>query len=183
MVGTFARWKGHGVLLHALARLPRATAFRAFVIGAPVYETDASQYSQEALAAEVDRLGLAGRVGFCGFVDRPERALRALDIVVHASTSPEPFGLVIVEAMACGRAVIASAAGGAAEIIETEQNALGCAPGDVDALAAHLMRLIDDAPLRARLGEGGRATAERRFGAARLARDLVPVYRRIAPDA
>jgi glycosyltransferase involved in cell wall biosynthesis len=183
LLGTFARWKGHGVLLNALARLPRATPFRAYMVGAAVYQTDASQYSREELASEADRLGLAGRVGFCGFVDRPERALRSLDIVVHASTAPEPFGLAIVEAMACGRAVIASAAGGAAEIVAPEQNALAHAPGDVEGLAAQLLRLIGDASLRSRLGVAGRATAERRFGSARLAHDLVPIYRRLAPHA
>ncbi len=183
LLGTFARWKGHSVLLNALARLPRAMPFRAYVIGAAVYQTAGSQSSQEELASQVERLGLAGRVGFCGFVDRPERALRSLDVVVHASTAPEPFGLAIVEAMACSRAVIASAAGGAAEIIVPEENALAHAPGDVEGLAAQLLRLMRDAPLRARLGVAGRATAERRFGTARLAHDLVPVYRRLAPNA
>jgi glycosyltransferase involved in cell wall biosynthesis len=171
------------VLLRALARLPREIPFRAYVIGAPIYQTNASQYSQDELASDVDRLGLAGRVGFCGFVERPERALRSLDIVVHASTTPEPFGLVIVEAMACGRAVIASAAGGVSEIIAPEQNALAHVPGDADGLAGQLRRLMHDAPLRARIGAAGRTTAERRFGAARLAGDLVPIYRRLAPNA
>ena len=49
-------------------------------------------------------LGVADRVGFTGFVHSPEATFRALDVVVHASTAPEPFGLVIAEAMACGRA-------------------------------------------------------------------------------
>jgi glycosyltransferase involved in cell wall biosynthesis len=183
LLGTFARWKGHGVLLNALARLPRTTPFRAYLIGDAVYQTDASQYSRQELAAEVDRLGLAGRVGFCGFVDHADRALRSLDVVVHASTAPEPFGLVIAEAMACGRAVIASAAGGAMEIVTPEENALAHAAGDADDLAAQVLRLIGDGDLRARLGESGRATVERRFGAARLAGDLAPVYRQLAPNA
>ena len=50
------------------------------------------------------RLGVADRVGFTGFVHTPEATFRALHVVVHASTAPEPFGLVIAEAMACGRA-------------------------------------------------------------------------------
>ena len=183
MLGTFARWKGHGVLLRALARLSRDIPFRAYVIGAAVYQTEASQASREELASEAERLGIGDRVGFCGFVDRPERALRSLDIVVHASTAPEPFGLAIVEAMACGRAVIASLAGGVAEIVAPEHNALAHEPGDAETLAAQLRRLIGDAPLRARLGEAGRTTAERRFGSARLAQDLLPVYRRLAPGA
>ena len=54
--------------------------------------------------------------------------MRALDIVVHASTEPEPFGLTIAEGMASGRAVIVSAAGGAAEIVQDGVDALTCAP-------------------------------------------------------
>jgi glycosyltransferase involved in cell wall biosynthesis len=49
---------------------------------------------------------------------RPADAMRALDVVVHASTDPEPFGLVVAEAMACGRAVTTSGTGGASELIE-----------------------------------------------------------------
>src|SRR5207247_439443 len=64
------------------------------------------------------------RVGFTGFLDDPASAMRALDIVVHASTQPEPFGLVIAEGMACGRAVIASRSGGSVEFIESGTNAL-----------------------------------------------------------
>jgi glycosyltransferase involved in cell wall biosynthesis len=183
LLGTFARWKGHVVLLRALARLPGDAPLRAYVIGDAVYQTDASQYSREELASEAERVGIGERVGFCGYVDRPERALRSLDIVVHASTAPEPFGLAIVEAMACGRAVIASVAGGAAEIVTPEHDALAHQPGDVEALAVQLRRLIGDASLRARLGQAARTTAERRFDRARLAQDLVPVYRRLAPSA
>ena len=50
--------------------------------------------------------------------------MRALDVVVHASTQPEPFGLVIAEAMACGRAVVVSSGGGAAEIVTPGEDAL-----------------------------------------------------------
>ena len=79
---------------------------------------------------------LADHVGFTGFVERPAAVLRSLDVVVHASTQPEPFGLVIAEGMACGRAVIVSRAGGAVELVEDGVTALTHAPGDVDGLAA-----------------------------------------------
>ena len=57
-------------------------------------------------------LSVAVSVGFTGRIDDVPAALRALDIVVHASVEPEPFGLVIAEAMACGRPVVVSRAGG-----------------------------------------------------------------------
>jgi glycosyltransferase involved in cell wall biosynthesis len=78
--------------------------------------------------------------------------LRALDVVVHASTSPEPFGLVIAEAMACERPVIVSVAGGAAEIVTLGVDALGHHPGDAEGLAARMTELAIDPALRRRLG-------------------------------
>jgi glycosyltransferase involved in cell wall biosynthesis len=124
--------------------------------------------------------GLADRVGITGFVDQPADAMRALDVVVHASTRPEPFGLVIAEAMACGRAVVATAAGGAAEIVSDGVDALAVPPGDAGALAAAIRRLVESPELRARLGAAGRETAERRFDRARLAAEVAPIYRALA---
>ena len=105
--------------------------------------------------------------------------MRSLDILVHASTQPEPFGLVIVEGMACGRAVIVSEAGGAMELIEAGINALGHPPGDAVRLSERLTELATDPGLRARLGKAGRATAEQRFNRTRLAGELIPIYNRV----
>ena len=116
LVATFARWKGHRVFLDALARLRGRANVRGYIVGDSIYETDASQYSREQLRAQAEALGLGDTVGFTGKVDDVSAVLRALDIAVHASTEPEPFGLVIAEAMACGRPVVVSRAGGAAEI-------------------------------------------------------------------
>ena len=116
-----------------MARLRRRRRrLRAYVIGDALYQTDGSQYTIEELrpACRSERLG--DRVGFTGFVDGADEAMRALDIVVHASTEPEPFGLVIAEAMACGRAVIVSDAGGAREIFTPGIDALAHPPGDSD---------------------------------------------------
>jgi glycosyltransferase involved in cell wall biosynthesis len=176
LLGTFARWKGHETFLRAIAQLPRELPIRAYIIGDALYQTAGSQYSAEELRQLAASLGVLNRVGFTGFITKSETALRALDIVVHASTSPEPFGLVIAEAMACGRAVIVSGAGGAAELVSPDVDALTHAPGDVGELAARIAALAADATLRARIGAAGRTTAERRFDHTRLARELIPVY-------
>ena len=141
LVATFARWKGHEVFLRALAALPAGVSVRGYIIGAPVYQTRGSQYSMAELRAMAAQLGLTGRVGFTGFVDDVSAAMRALDIVVHASTQPEPFGLSIIEAMACGKPVIASRAGGAAEIVEASGGALFHSPGDAADLANRIAQL------------------------------------------
>ncbi len=180
LVATFARWKGHEVFLRALAALPAGVSVRGYIIGAPMYQTRGSQFSIAELRAMESQLGLAGRVGFTGFVDDVAAAMRALDIVVHASTQPEPFGLSIIEAMACGRPVIASRAGGAAEIVEASGGAVFHSPGDAADLANRIAQLAGDSAKRQCLGRAGRAAAERLFARRRLAQELIPIYERVA---
>ncbi len=180
LVATFARWKGHETFLEALALLPASLNVRGYVIGGPVYETIGSQVAIDELRARAESLGLGPRVGFTGFVPDSSSAIRSLDIVVHASTDPEPFGLVIAEAMACGKAVVVSGAGGAIELTEACAHAVTHNPGDARGLADRIAELAADADLRCRLGADGRATAERCFTRSRMAVELTPIYRGLA---
>ncbi len=179
LIATFARWKGHEVFLRAIAALPSSVPVRGYVIGEPLYATAGSQYDLAELRRLATDLGVAGRVGFTGYLPAAA-AMRALDVVVHASTRPEPFGLVIAEAMACGRATIVSAAGGAAELVEPEVDALTHAPGDDAELARQIARLAGDPALRRTLGERAHATAKRRFDPKRLATELAQIYEHLS---
>jgi glycosyltransferase involved in cell wall biosynthesis len=174
LVATFAHWKGHEVFLQAASAV--AGKHRFYVVGGPIYATGGSQWSIEGLRARASALGLAGRVGFTGFVEDVPAAMRGLDIVVHASTEPEPFGLVILQAMACARPVIVTAVGGACELIAPEETALAVPAGGSAALARAIERLAADPALRARLGEAARANAERRFSRTRLAGVVLRLY-------
>jgi glycosyltransferase involved in cell wall biosynthesis len=178
LVGTFARWKGHGVFLQALASLRGRANVRGYIIGDSIYHTDASQYSRDELRARADALGLRDAVGFTGKVDDVSQVLRALDIAVHASIEPEPFGLVIAEAMACGRPIVVSRAGGAAEIAQA--GAVFHQPGNSVELAERLHELAADAARRAALGIEGREAAQRLFSRTRLRETLVPLYEALA---
>ncbi|MBV9770679.1 MAG: glycosyltransferase family 4 protein [Bryobacterales bacterium] len=180
LVATLAHWKGHSVFLRALARLPHDLPYRAYVIGGAIYQTENSQAKLDDLRRLAGELGIDGRVGFTGYLADTGSAIRALDVLVHASTAPEPFGRVIAEGMACGRAVIVSAAGGAAELIVEGRDALAHTPGDDEDLAARILELVSNPELRVRLGRAGRITAERRFDPGRLSRELIPLYRRVS---
>ena len=179
LIATFARWKGHETFLRAVRRLasPRV---RAYVIGGPLYDTAGSQYSIDELRAMAASLGVQDRVGFTGFIPQPAAAMRALDVIVHASTEPEPFGLVIAQGLACGKPVIVSAAGGAAELVEPDVDALTHPPGDDIALSQAIGRCAAEAALRTRLGGAARQTALRRFNADDFTRAFVAVYERAA---
>jgi glycosyltransferase involved in cell wall biosynthesis len=179
LIATMARWKGHEVFLRALSMLPRDLPVRGYVIGGNIYSTRASEADTGELRKLAAAMGLNGRVGFTGFVDEPASAIRALDVVVHSSTHPEPFGCVIAEAMACARPVIISAAGGAAEIVRSGEDALTFEPGDAGALAACIQRLAGDASLRGRLGRAARAAAVDRFDRARMAREMISAYEEV----
>jgi glycosyltransferase involved in cell wall biosynthesis len=183
LLATMAHWKGHETFLKSLSILPCDALVRGYVIGGSIYETRGSQLDARELRECATRLGLEGRVGFTGFVEEPAAAIRALDVLVHASTEPEPFGLAIVEGMACGRSVVASSAGGAAEILSGCDAALSHAPGDADSLSMQIGRLARSAELRSRLGRAGRLVAEERFDRARLAEDLINVYREVSQAA
>ena len=179
LLATMARWKGHELFLRALSMVPREMPIRGYVIGGKIYSTRASETETSELREIAARIGLNGRVGFTGFVDQPASAIRALDIVVHSSTHPEPFGCVIAEAMACSRPVIVSAAGGAAEIVRAGEDALTFEPGNAPALAECIRRLAADPSLRSRLGHAGRAAAVDRFDRARMAREVISAYERL----
>jgi glycosyltransferase involved in cell wall biosynthesis len=179
LVATYARWKGHDVFLEAAARLvheglPQPVRF--YIVGGPIYQTQGSQWSLEELRSRAVGLSTADQLGFVPFQADPAPIYRALDVVVHASTLPEPFGLTIIEAMACGRAVIVSRAGGAAELFRDRHDALGITPGDVAGLTAAMRELLTDGEQRRRLGENARITAVERFHRDRLGGEVLAVY-------
>ena len=135
-----------------------AVPVRWYIVGGPIYHT-AAQFTEAELRAEVESRGLADRVGFVGFVTDTVPIYRSLDVVLHASTLPEPFGLTVAEAMACGRAVIVSSAGGAAELFTDGIDALGIVPGNAEQLASSVRRLAENPDLRVRLGTAARSIA------------------------
>ncbi len=180
LVATFGRWKGHEVFLDAAARLRRdqpERPLRFYIVGGPIYQTGGSQWTLEELRRRAGESCGTGQIGFIPFQTAPARVYRSLDIVVHASTQPEPFGRTIAEAMACARPVIVSAAGGAVELFTPGHDALGVPPADPAALAAAIDRLAANPVLRQRLGEQARQTAVRRFSRDRLGPQLLAIYR------
>ncbi len=177
LVATYANWKGQDVFLDALARLPRTV--RGYVVGSPIYRTAGSQFAEAELRGLANQLGVADRVGFVPFREDTAAVYRALDVVVHASTRPEPFGLTIAEAMSCGKPVVVAAAGGAAELFTDGVDAVGHEPGNVSALAGAIVRLAADPELRARIGAAARRTAVERFGLERYGKEIAAVYRAV----
>lgn len=133
VVGHFSRlspWKGQHILIKALAQCP--DNITAILVGDALFgEQD---YVQD-LHQQVTALGLEERVKFLGFRSDIVQLMNICDLVAHTSISPEPFGRVIVEAMLCGRPVVAAAAGGAVELVDHERTGWLIAPGEPTLLA------------------------------------------------
>ncbi len=183
IVAAYGRWKGQDVFLDAVARLaPRALpeTARFYVVGGPIYRTAGSQFTEAELRERARRLGVADRTGFVPFQADPAWLFRSLDVVVHASTQPEPFGRTIAEAMACGRALVASRLSGAAELVEAAGPALLVPPGDPAALAEALAALLAEPARRAAMAAVAREVAVRHFSRDCLAGEIFRAYRRLA---
>lgn len=181
--GRLQRWKGCHLFLEA-ARLVRDAhpSARFAVVGGSVFGLDA-EYPDE-LRRYTQQLGLAESVEFTGHVDDPRPWMRAADVFVHSSVRPEPFGLVMAEAMVQERSVVAFDHGGASEIVATGETGLLTPPGDTAGLASAISALLADPARRERMGRLARRRAVDRYGSSQIARRVEAVYdRAIVPRA
>jgi glycosyltransferase involved in cell wall biosynthesis len=165
MIGVLARWKGQHVFLAAVRELAaRRPDVRFVVVGAEIYRTRGHGGYEAELRGLVRRWGLQDVAALTGFRDDIPDVLRALDVVVHASVDPEPFGRVIIEALACGRPIVCTHGGGVDEIVaDSPLQGLQVPPGDAPALARAVEALLAAPAERCRLAAVGRARVQDRY--------------------
>ncbi len=167
LVGIVCRldvWKGVDVFIDAAALVTGDRPdVRFVVVGGPVIglEDYAASLRTQSSARGLDSVLIWTDWAY-GPDDMPE-VHRAIDILLLASTQPEPFGLVVVEAMATGRPVIATAHGGPCELIEDEVTGLLVAPGSAEALASAIRTLVDDRERALAMGLAGRLRAQSHY--------------------
>lgn len=157
LVGLLIPWKGQRLFLEAALRLipQMPDAVFAIVGGTP----DECAYFEAELRQRTTQPDLSGRVVFTGHVSDMACVYNGLDIVLSASTSPEPLGTVVIEAMTMARPLIAPNHGGAVEMVESDVTGMLFKAGDADDLAATILRVYRDPELAKRLGEAARAHA------------------------
>lgn len=173
-VGRLVAWKGHDVLLRAVALLrPEWPNLEAVIVGAPEARDPRPLAALQQLAAE---LGLGGRAHFVGYRSDIPQVLAAFDVLVHSAIEPEPFGRVIIEGLAARVPVVAARAGAVPEILTDGVDGLLVSPGDPAELARAIGRLLADRDLAARLAAAGRARVEQTFTAEGVARAVERVY-------
>jgi glycosyltransferase involved in cell wall biosynthesis len=173
--GRLTGWKGQGVLLEAMARLSRRDVF-CVLAGS---DQGRRRYAA-ALARQAEALGIADRLRLAGECDDMPAALSLANVVVHASTRPEAFGRVVIEAQAMGRPVVASDLGGPVETVEEGATGWRVPPGDAQALAAAIeMALALPPEQRAALGCRARAAVLRGYTVAAMQSATLDVYREV----
>jgi len=171
-------WKGQDLAIDAVAALPLAVRRRLrLVLAGEAFP--GNERIVEALRRRAREAGVAERVDFAGYVES-ETALASADVVLVPSTTPEPFGNALLEAMDVGLPIIATAHGGPLDVVVDGTTGILVPPAPKP-LAAAIARLVDDPDLRARLGEAGYRRARARFTQERTLQGVLAVYRRITP--
>ncbi|MHB8185475.1 MAG: glycosyltransferase [Dermatophilaceae bacterium] len=178
IVGRLEPWKGQEVFLRAAAQIARRHPdVRFAVVGGAILGWE-GDYPDKLQRFATD-LGIADLVHFAGHQDDVYPWFDAMDVVVHASFG-EPFGLVLVEAMALGKPLVATAQGGPLEIVEDGVSGLLVPPGDDRALAAAVERILDDALLAKSLSTAASQHAHD-FSSERTASQFAALLADLAP--
>jgi glycosyltransferase involved in cell wall biosynthesis len=177
IVGRIAPWKGQDVFLQAAEIvLKRGYPARFWIIGSALFGEAEFEQKLRQMAEGPD---LQDSVSFLGFREDIQDVLQQIDILVHASTVPEPFGQVIIEGMAAGLPVIASDAGGPQEIITHGLNGFLTPPGDAKALAEAIIELLENQERAAAIAEAGRDHVAQHFSVRASAEKVERIYRDI----
>ena len=177
IVGRFVEWKGQHLFLDAAARLTAAGIEAKYIlIGAALFGED--KYAAD-LYRQAEALG--ERVVFTGFQNDVPAILRTLDILVHASVTPEPFGQVVIEGMAEGVPVIASKGGGVREIVTDGKNGILTPMGDAAALMLALKGLLADPRRASEISRKGFSHVREHFTALHNSKVIESLYDAIKP--
>ena len=173
--GRLQQWKGphHFIAAASHVRAARPDA-RFAIVGGTLFGLEPDY--RDSLERQVADAGLEGVIQFVGQVDDARPWLRAAAVLVHCADRPEPFGLVMAEAMMQARPVVAFRQGGAAEIVIDGETGRLVAPRDASALAGAVLEVLADPSRQRAMGASGRKRAERYFDAARMTAAVTGVY-------
>lgn len=162
LIGRFNAWKGQGLLIDAIALLPanRRASIKVRLVGS-VFE--GQERFHEDILLRIAEHELQEIVEVLPFDPEPGKYYAWASVVAVPSTQPEPFGLVAIEAMSAGRAVLAANHGGLSELVEDRITGELLPPGDAVAWRDALLRYLDDVSLATSHGQAGQQRFSRYF--------------------
>jgi glycosyltransferase involved in cell wall biosynthesis len=174
LIGRICPWKGQHIFLRAAAEVLRRFPKAHFqIIGAALFKEQQYELEMHELART---LGIERSVEFTGFRNDVPDLIRGLDLIVHASTTGEPFGQVIVQGMAAGKPVVATNGGGVPEIVVDGTTGLLVPMDDAPALGAAICKLLAAPETAAAMGKAGRKRVLEHFTIEQSARKVEAVY-------
>lgn len=180
MFSMFTEWKGHTVLLKAAEMLKaKGNQLRFLIAGDAVYKTLRNQGYKENLLAICSMKELNGIVKFIGFIEDVADLINAVDIVVNPSTKPEPFGRVIVEAMALEKPVIITDGGGLSGIVSEHNTGIVVPRNDAKALSEAIYKLYSDPELRKDLTKKSRDIVAHYFSIEGYIKGIENIYKEL----
>jgi glycosyltransferase involved in cell wall biosynthesis len=161
MIGRIAEWKGQHIFIEAAAALRESYPQAKFqIVGSPLF---GEEDYERRLRDQVEGQGLQNTVEFLGFRNDITDIIERSDIIVHASTIGEPFGQVVVQAMAACKPVIATNIGAIPEIITDGVNGIMVPPGDCTAVSDAILRILKDPKTAAAMGLAAREKVKQKF--------------------
>ena len=177
IVGRISPWKGQHIFLQAAAQVhARFPQVRFQIIGSALFDEAAYERELHAQAAEA---GLTECVEFLGFRSDVAERIAGLDILVHASTTGEPFGQVVIEGMVAGKPVVATRGGGVLEIVEHGVTGLLVPMGEADPMANAILTLLQEPERGRAMGRRARERVLQHFTIEHTARKVEHVYDKI----
>ncbi|MEM7281581.1 MAG: glycosyltransferase family 4 protein [Pseudomonadota bacterium] len=182
MLGRIVPWKGQHVFVQAMEIIAKVRPDARAVIVGEVGSGQIDQHYYDQLKTSIDRLDLGSHVSFVKELEDVPALLNDLDVLVHGSVEPEPFGLVIIEGMATATPVVATLGGGVNDIIQPGENGLLVPPNDSKELARSVLRILDDQALAAKLSQKGRQTVVTQFTLEQQVDRVTKVYRHLLSD-
>ena len=174
IVGNIQAWKGQAVVVEAIREVEAVLPEVCCLIVGGVHRSG-TEYAQE-LHRFVEKHGLKNNVIFTGFRDDVADLVATMDVVIHASVGAEPFGRVILEAMALGKPVIATNIGGVPEFVQHGVTGQLVPPCDPRALGEAMVELLRNPLQRNRLGNNGRLEVRQRFTVQRHVQEVCNAY-------
>jgi glycosyltransferase involved in cell wall biosynthesis len=181
MMGRLDRTKRQDLLLQAAAPLAEQYPNMHMLIMGNEAPTASGRGYEAELRQLAEQSGLANRCRFTGFIEHGADAMAAIDILAHPTPS-ESFGLVLAEAMAQSKPVVASRAGGALEIVADGETGILCEPLNVEAFRGALVKILEDANMRSRMGQAGRERVERLFSYDNMMDQYLQLFQGVSGD-
>jgi glycosyltransferase involved in cell wall biosynthesis len=179
LIGRISPWKGQHIFLQAAAEVSKNfPEARFYIVGGAMFGE--AEYDRK-VRSMAETLGISKVVTFTGFRSDVQNMIADMDLIVHASTTGEPFGQVIIEGMAAGKPVIATDGGGVPEIVEDGKTGILVPMGDAPAMAAAISRVLAEPTLAAEMGVRGQERVRDHFTIEQKARKIEAVYLKMFP--